>query len=199
MTELNPGDKVRVTDVYEGVVSELVSDGGFYEDTVRFEGGKYRSLGVPGRTFEVLERADDPSKDPIGAVRSLPSGVVVARKLWASGQSGWIPFETDGVYQLGAELTGEVIGAVPNTPAWDAWQKGELKGAPEFPSGQDKPAGYPWPVGTRIEARDSRDSGRVRTGVLVDPDEHRQANEVQYRRDDGGEYYAYTEQVRALP
>lgn len=71
-------------------------------------------------SVELIERADDPSKDPAGTVRRLPSGVVVAKKLWSSGSTGWLPFESDGVYNLDCRGAGEIIGAVPGTPAAEA-------------------------------------------------------------------------------
>lgn len=55
-----PGDKVRVT--YEGVVSPV--DGQAFRTDKGFE----RSL-TDAVSVEVIEPADDPSKDPIGTVR----------------------------------------------------------------------------------------------------------------------------------
>ena len=69
MSELTPqpGDKVRVTTVREGVVKET---GDLY---FTMDMGEHLSHTYDRRdsrsTVEILERADDPSRDPIGTIR----------------------------------------------------------------------------------------------------------------------------------
>jgi hypothetical protein len=109
-----PGDRVRIT--YE---AEYRSD---WEAV-----GKDGTVIYPAdAVVEVVEPADDPSKDPEGTYRRSDSGVVVAR-LDEQDESGveWVV-----VFRCGAtdrrmydhrEVTGwPVIGAVPGTPAAEA-------------------------------------------------------------------------------
>ena len=131
--EFSPGDKVRVTDTFESVVTRVIEDQ--LDACYKFENGQYRSVDVPGRVFELIERADDPSTDPIGTVRQ---GMGKACSLIKLGTDYWVQPSLFGTAPGHGHADNfmthrPVIGAVPGTPAWDAWIKGELKGAPEFP------------------------------------------------------------------
>lgn len=69
MTKPEPGDKVRV--IYEGVYTRY--------GTVLHPSRLALGFDIPsGSTVEVIEPADDPSKDPIGTVRRSPNGILVA-------------------------------------------------------------------------------------------------------------------------
>jgi hypothetical protein len=82
-------------------------------------------------SFEVVEPADDPSKDPIGTVRQCPDADVVAvRTEWCheheSGSYRWRLPATGGARPTSVLVNDEhvegwpVIGAVPGTPAAEA-------------------------------------------------------------------------------
>jgi hypothetical protein len=74
MTEIKPGDRVRVT--YE----TFVDPGGHFrgESTLQYYGA----------TVEVIEPADDPSKDPVGTVRRTPR--TLARQVVKVRRNYWV-------------------------------------------------------------------------------------------------------------
>jgi hypothetical protein len=80
----------------------------------------------------LVKAADDPSTDPIGTVRRDAGQTFVRGE--GDLEFPWLSLGPDGGanYHVTMKRT-PITGAVPNTPAWDAWIKGELKGAPEFP------------------------------------------------------------------
>lgn len=104
------GDKVRV--VYEGVVQSLM------DGTLELDGYRDFYIGPGSRSqanVEILERADDPSKDPVGTLRKSPSHLFVKT---GNRDYPW--------YGLGMQLGGEydiyvrnypVVGVVPGSPA----------------------------------------------------------------------------------
>jgi ribosomal protein L7/L12 len=108
----------------EGVLDSFDEENG--SGLVIEDDGTRRSFRMPFCSVEVVEPADDPSKDPEGTYRRNDSGVVVAR-LDEKDESGveWVV-----VFRCGAtdrrmydhrEVTGwPVIGAVPGTPAAEA-------------------------------------------------------------------------------
>lgn len=76
MTTFNPGDRVRVT--FEGIYEEsgVFNDGDHRIRDLGDAFGKTSRI-PPYGTVELIERADDPRKDPVGTVRKSPGGTVV--------------------------------------------------------------------------------------------------------------------------
>lgn len=133
MTEFQQGDKVKVT--FEATVTKVHEDGDrlwVYHSGVS---DTYLNVG----DVELIERKDDPSKDPIGTVRKGGGTVVNKYARSAPFQQGWQRADGGGAHGNDWVKDWPVIGAVPGSPAWDAWQKGELKGAPEFPGRAKQP------------------------------------------------------------
>ncbi len=128
MSEFNEGDTVQVT--FSGVYR---ADG-----TILNSARQSLAFEVPdGAVIELIESADDPSRDPIGTVRLAHGSSFVRMEdpndsvfKWA--MCVWVA-PNGGANGHASMKHSDIIGAVPNTPTWDAWQKGELKGAPEFP------------------------------------------------------------------
>lgn len=108
MVELSLGDKVRFS--YEGVVTAL----GEREFTLG-NGLKFEYTAAPGypQTIEILERADDPSRDLVGTVRAnqfVKLSDHIGRNWWDLCVGCW----TSG----GDDLADcPVTGAVPGSPA----------------------------------------------------------------------------------
>jgi hypothetical protein len=116
MTKPEPGDKVRVT--YEGVYTRY--------GTVQHPARRFLSFEIPsGSTVEVLESADDPSKDPVGTVRAMGGEEhgdlgPVAQKIHDNNiQYCWAWLRWDGYQFLSSDsMVGrKIIGYVPGTPA----------------------------------------------------------------------------------
>lgn len=100
-----PGDKVRVT--------SIVDKNGRYGGSMSVEDGLF------GATLEILERADDPSRDEIGTVAELDGAVWVKVELdaWCSiGTTVW--YTRINKAMQGRGVTGAVLG----TPAAQARQ-----------------------------------------------------------------------------
>ena len=187
MAEFKQGDMVRVA--YD---AQYHASG---ENGAHFVFGDQYVMTPANATIELIEPAkpaDDPSKDPIGTVRSSGiRGGQWAKRRTLSGCDVWAyiagHFGMPSMTEPSATVVGwKVIGAVPGTPAWDAWSKGELKNAPEFPGTQldgfihtrgplegqpieaGRPDGYPYPLGTKV--RGYRPSQRMwETGYLIEP------------------------------
>ena len=109
MTEPKVGDRVRTTLTHEGVVTEVAIDGAVYVD------GHYMS---DRYAVEILERADDPARDPVGTIRILN----------ADGATGvfhkdvtnhWQHFTAPGAYddERMRRHDTQVIGVILGTPA----------------------------------------------------------------------------------
>lgn len=100
-----PGDKVRVT--YETVVR---NDGSYIGRSM---------LNTPealNDTVEVLERADDPSRDEVGTVAELDGDIWVKR-----AENSWWPIAQEFRHRSNNKMHGRVVtGAVPGTPAAQA-------------------------------------------------------------------------------
>ena len=130
MTEFRKGDKVRVA--FEAEVTNVREDG--QRLWVYHAGVADTYLNVSD--VELIERADDPSRDPAGTVRRSKDGKIAVR-VREGGEQSWFQLEIGENawgWLFDDWVTGwPVIGVMPGTPAWDAWQKGELRGAPEFP------------------------------------------------------------------
>jgi hypothetical protein len=110
MTKPEPGDKVRVT--YEGIYTKY--------GTVLHSSRLSLGFEIPsGSTVEVLESADDPSKDPVGTVADLSSGCPIVK----IGPDQWVtvwpgrPSSKVEVFSNGFVKDRKVIGAAPGTPA----------------------------------------------------------------------------------
>ncbi len=110
-----PGDRVRVT--YEGTYLRPHD----HQDgchVVKVPDDTNTRVTLRSATVEVLERADDPSKDEVGTVRRSPDGKVVAKGSrinfpWANLSAP----KGDDSYHSNAVAGWPVIGAVPGTPA----------------------------------------------------------------------------------
>jgi hypothetical protein len=125
MTEFRSGDKVRVT--YDALVQTLGDNGRV--SYVISEDDTEVSFVLRDATVELVGRADDPSKDPIGTMRCLPDddgqrassasiGDLVIK--WDStDENPWAWFRWDGPQLLSNETVTDwpVIGSVPGTPA----------------------------------------------------------------------------------
>lgn len=175
MTNFRPGDKVRVT--YDVVVNK---DGYFC--------GQYVSRHRPnisGHVVELIQPADDPSKDLVGAVRQNRHETVVVL-IDSRDDAPWaaIVGNPGALYEHEDVIGWEKLAPVEGTPA--------ALGL--------KPGRYPFPVGTRVEARDFVDN-TWHTGVLVEPDEYQRDGEVTYKRDGEGDnlHYAKVGEIKALP
>jgi hypothetical protein len=118
MSTPKPGDKVRVT--YEAVWDQ---DRGTHYWLRDLTDGTTAS--VPNTaTVEVIRPADDPSKDPVGTVRTWHDGPYVRSDL--DPRYPWIPLHRDGGNHHRDMIGREIIGAVPGTPAAEA-QKLKLR------------------------------------------------------------------------
>ena len=103
-----PGDKVRVT--YEGIACEA-KDGWIKLDTGSVHAG------LDSCTVEILERADDPSRDGIGTVATLDGVGVPFVKVRSNRWEG----VGGGLSRHNDDMRGrKVTGAVPGTPAAQA-------------------------------------------------------------------------------
>jgi hypothetical protein len=111
MSTFKPGDRVQVA--YEGVVAGVNADG-----SIDYLGAGHH---LPkGATVELIERADDPSKDPVGTVRRDPrEGNTYIRSDY-NDLYPWISFGPMTGVQHHRVVGWEVIGAVPGTPAAEA-------------------------------------------------------------------------------
>lgn len=117
------GDKVRYT--VEGVVT-TVGDYLTRIEQADYVGVSVNHDGEHGR-LEILERADDPSKDPIGTVRGADGWIVVRRDTRGSPALPWATLVTpEGQRVVNFHASDHavsglpVIGAVPGTPAAEA-------------------------------------------------------------------------------
>jgi hypothetical protein len=132
--KLKPGDKVRVT-----TPAEYRENMGGFGHWVRIDG---KEIDLPAdATVELIERADDPSRDPSGTVRTLDGEAYVRIQPGSAIVSEiytWLEVATGGANTCGVMEGSAIIGAVPGTPAWDVWLSGELRGAPRAP-GQPVP------------------------------------------------------------
>lgn len=113
MSELTPqpGDKVRL--VKEGVVEDVNTEG---ECTVLLVGGYRYTLRDKRYAVEIVERADDPSRDPVGTIATVHNHLWIKHSIneW---HNALMPNElrtNDGM--RGRKVTG----AVPGTPAAQA-------------------------------------------------------------------------------
>jgi hypothetical protein len=115
------GDKIRVT--FEGAYEETLGLA-----AVRRSDGFKIYPGDWGKV-EVIERADDPSRDPIGTVRRRPAGTSAGTSYVKTAYPTfpWVRLDSghagdNGGWRLGGNSDGDVIGwpiigAVPGTPA----------------------------------------------------------------------------------
>ena len=114
-TDFRPGDKIRIT--HEITVDRMgeTCDQAAYAR----EGGLYM-WNRSHSTVELIERADDPSKDLIGTVRRITYPLIKVRpNAWV-----YVHVHDHRIVPLSdADVRGKpVIGAVPGTPAYDSWQ-----------------------------------------------------------------------------
>lgn len=119
-TEFNKGDTVHVS----------------FDTTVRSKGdfpGYYlaKHTEVKNHAVKVVKPVDDPSTDPIGTVREW--GAYTMTRSDYDETWPWIMLTRDGANGHEVMRDSKVVGAVPNTPAWEAWRLGTLRGAPPFP------------------------------------------------------------------
>lgn len=126
------GDRVRVQGrAFEGILQEWDGTVG----TVAEDDGKSRSFKVPFCTVEVLERSDDPSKDPAGTVRREEHGDFIndppGFSVWQAtvdrgGRWRWLCTYSTARGNRGEYLDHEdvvgmpIIGSAPGTPAAEA-------------------------------------------------------------------------------
>lgn len=115
------GDEIELR--YRGRVHRLRSDGyvqfrnngPWYGTSKRLE---------PVASVEILERADDPAKDPVGTVRENTGGFggVYVKTAVQHGEVPWIHVER-GFRTGHPETVGKIVGTVPGTPAAEAAEK----------------------------------------------------------------------------
>lgn len=107
------GDKVRLTPKPReiiGEVAEIVPD-----ECMRLVSGP-DVYALRYWDVEVLERADDPSRDSIGTVAELDGHVWIKRS-----EQWWQPIPTEVGSRTNSRMTGRTVtGAVPGTPAAQA-------------------------------------------------------------------------------
>jgi hypothetical protein len=113
------GDKIKLTAkprVIVGELEELTSDG-----FLRLDGDVGHIRDPRNWDVEILERADDPSRDPVGTVAEFEDLVWVK-----TGERVWVEVGDPDHFRADAALGGrEITGAVPGTPAAEA--QGEPK------------------------------------------------------------------------
>lgn len=143
MTDIKVGDEIKVT--FTGTVK---AKEGMWVDLEWGDGSMTVSL-APAEV-EVLTPADDPSKDPVGTVRSLDGRSFVKAPVGLDSEYPWRDMDYAGGNSdvtMGGSL---IIGAVPGTPAAKAQAPTEPQvvqyGDPE-PDRSKKfkePDGYIW-------------------------------------------------------
>lgn len=174
------GDEPRVGDKVQVSFETTVASGAPnpYVVWVNVEDGREgpgRIVCVPTYAVEVLERADDPSRNEVGTIRRLPAQQQagadsaplgpIAVKWDANDQHPWVWMRWDGAQLLSDEtVTGwPVIGAVPGTPAAEAAQREQVYpdvsggGAPYPPVHVDNAA----IVAGQYYGKQDREPGRV--------------------------------------
>lgn len=145
--EPRKGDKVRL--VIEGEVGSTYASA-----ALGFKNGPV----IPGYVVqsakvEILERADDPSKDPVGTVRrSVSLTYTKSEHAGCNGNLPWVRLTGDGnvrTYSDGEVVGLPVIGAVPGTPAAEAaeeplaeWERELLEPEYEYYRGEPHPLAY---------------------------------------------------------
>jgi hypothetical protein len=112
-----PGDRVRVT--YEGTFRTVGNSGRFAIADCGDHDHWYRPVDVE---VEVLESADDPSKDPVWTVRTVeppPYPGVDSNIVIKFGQDHWMfPYRNGyGRLDWAGVKSSRVVGVVPGTPA----------------------------------------------------------------------------------
>lgn len=135
MTEFKAGDEVRAT--FTGTVQEARSVDG----SVRYvhltypedEPGSFHYV-PESAIVELVKPVDDPSTDPIGTVRVCGDEETWVHVKRDPAETAWRCAGQDLFEGNHRHMAGtDVVGAVPNTPAWEAWRLGTLRGAPPFP------------------------------------------------------------------
>jgi hypothetical protein len=116
---IRKGDKVKLTAkprVIVGELEELTSDG-----FLRLDGDVGHIRDPRNWDVEILERADDPGRDPVGTVAEFDDLVWVK-----TGERVWTVVGDPDHFRVDTAITGRTVtGAVPGTPAADA--QGEPK------------------------------------------------------------------------
>lgn len=113
MTDFKQGDKIRVS----------------YETTIRNDFGDYtgkyllKGPSARNRNVELIEPADDPSKDPIGTVRQRGEDVYTRSDY--NENYPWVGFDEYSGNEHESMRNSEIIGAVPGTPAAEAQKPAE--------------------------------------------------------------------------
>lgn len=116
MTEFKQGDRVRVTFEAEYVRPSINHEvEGHVLNT--YEDGCH--ITVPFTAdIELIERADDPSKDPVGTVRKGSGSIAIRTDVEARTTMPWLILGNPSDWFRNEQVTGwKVIGAVPGTPA----------------------------------------------------------------------------------
>lgn len=115
MSKPNPGDRVRYT--FEGYVRDLRLDVRY--DLSRREVTLAWPTDAPYQTIEILERADDPARDPVGTVRRFGDATITV--VWVkTDRDTWSRTPSQGIrskWEDHAMVDASIIGVVPGTPA----------------------------------------------------------------------------------
>lgn len=110
-----PGDRVRVT--FEGRWTG-------HSDEIEQDNGRVIAVDTDIETVEIVEPADDPSADPIGAVRRgvapMEVWIKVNHDRWAYAGTTSSTAQYGDEYIRQTDYRSDVIGAVPGTPAAEA-------------------------------------------------------------------------------
>jgi hypothetical protein len=106
------GDKVKLTPKRREIVGEAIE---ITDQCIRLASGPdvyvFEYFDV-----EILERADDPSRDPVGTVAEFEDLVWVKTGEWV-----WVEVGDPDHFRVDAAITGRTVtGAVPGTPAAEA-------------------------------------------------------------------------------
>ncbi|MFI7678535.1 hypothetical protein [Actinophytocola sp. NPDC049390] len=114
MTDFRPGDRVRVSYEAEYLRAHRTQDG-CHE--VRVPDDTNTRVTLRSATVELIERADDPSKDPVGTIRRHPKCGPYIRMDYTTANP-WLGFNGLCSWNDHEGMVGsEVVGAVPDTPA----------------------------------------------------------------------------------
>lgn len=126
------GDRVRVTYEATYVRAHDIREGCH---VVRVPDDTNTRVTLASASLEVLEPADDPSKDPIGTVRQSPAGVVVVKPSGAFGwKVVWDCGATDRDYYADHDVAGWVMcQPVAYTPAAEALEPEVIDAKTLFP------------------------------------------------------------------
>jgi hypothetical protein len=108
------GDKIRVT--FEATYAGRSRRPGnlFLVDFECEEGYSLKYTVPSSATVEVIEPADDPSKDPIGTVRENTGAL---GGVYVKNSEGWRHLELGFEPVPGSDTLGPLVGVVPGSPA----------------------------------------------------------------------------------